>query len=91
MKGFAPAGFKCGIEILNDDRTPMEFVVSVLRKAAGLSETDAIRTMLEIHVKGGVLLTMASMDEARRVADGVTAEARANNHPLICRAVSLEG
>ncbi|MGH8263773.1 MAG: ATP-dependent Clp protease adaptor ClpS, partial [Steroidobacteraceae bacterium] len=68
----------------------MEFVVSVLRKAAGLSETDAIRTMLDIHAKGGVLLAMASMEEARRVADAVTADARANNHPLVCRAVSLD-
>ena len=91
MKEFVPAGFRCGIEILNDDRTPMRFVVSMLCKAAGLNETDAIRTMLEIHAKGGVLLAMASMDEARRVADNVTAEARASNHPLVCRAVSLEG
>ncbi len=89
MAGFAPDGFRCGIEILNDDRTPMEFVVTVLRNAVGLSEKDAIRTMIEIHTKGGVLLPKASLDESQRIADAVTAEALSSKHPLVCRAVSL--
>jgi ATP-dependent Clp protease adapter protein ClpS len=90
MEGFVPAGFRWGIEILNDDRTPMEFVISVLCTAVGMSRIDAIRTMLEIHSKGGVLLARASLDESRRIADAITAEARSNNHALTCRAVSLE-
>jgi len=88
IKGFAPAGFQCGIEILNDDRTPMEFVVSVLQKSVGLSRIDATRTMLEIHTKGGALLSMQSLDQSTRVAEAIVAEARGNNHPLVCRAVS---
>lgn len=87
-KGFAPAGFQCGIEILNDDRTPMEFVVSILQKSVGLSRIDATRTMLEIHLKGGVLLSMQSLEQSTRVADAIVTEARGNNHPLVCRAVS---
>jgi ATP-dependent Clp protease adaptor protein ClpS len=90
MKGFTPAGFSCGIEVLNDDRTPMAFVVSVLQNIVGLSETDAIRRMLEIHKRGGLLFPMPSFDESKRVAELVTAEAQANNHPLVCRAVRLE-
>jgi ATP-dependent Clp protease adapter protein ClpS len=90
MEGFAPAGFQCGIEILNDDRTPMEFVVSMLCNTVGLSRDDAMRTMLAIHSKGGVLLPRASWDDSRRIADAITAEARSNNHSLVCRAVSLE-
>jgi ATP-dependent Clp protease adapter protein ClpS len=88
--GFAPPGFQCGIEILNDNRTPMEFVVSALQKSVGLSRIDATRKMLEIHTKGGVLLSMPSPDESRRVAETIVTEARGNNHPLVCRAVSRE-
>jgi ATP-dependent Clp protease adapter protein ClpS len=90
MKGFVPAGFSSGIEMMNDNLTPMVFVVSVLKDCVGLSETDAIRTMLEIHTKGGALLPMASFDEANRVAEAVTAETKAKSHPLVCRAVRVE-
>jgi ATP-dependent Clp protease adapter protein ClpS len=76
-----------GIEIMNDNLTPMAFVVSVLETCVGLSETEAIRTMLEIHKKGGVLLAMPSLDASRSVAETVSAEARSKNHPLVCRAV----
>lgn len=87
MKGFVPAGFSCGIEIMNDNLTPMAFVVSVLQTCLDLSETDAIRTMLEIHTKGGILFPMPSFDESKRVAELVAGEAKAKNHPLVCRAV----
>jgi ATP-dependent Clp protease adapter protein ClpS len=90
LGGFASADFRCGIEILNDNRTPMEFVVSILQKSVGLSRIDATRKMLEIHTKGGVLLSMPSPDESRRVAEAIVAEARGNNHPLVCRAVIRE-
>jgi ATP-dependent Clp protease adapter protein ClpS len=89
MKGFVPVGFSCGIEIMNDNLTPMAFVVSVLQTCLGLSESDAIRTMLDTHRKGGVLFSMASFDESKRVAELVTAEAKAKNHPLVCRAVKV--
>jgi ATP-dependent Clp protease adapter protein ClpS len=90
MRRFVPGGFSCGIEIMNDNLTPMVFVVSVLQNCMGLSENDAIRTMLEIHRKGGALLPMTSFEEAQRVAELASAEARAKNHPLVCRAVRLE-
>jgi ATP-dependent Clp protease adapter protein ClpS len=90
MKWFVPAGFLSGIEIMNDNLTPMAFVVSVMQKCVGLSESDAIRTMLDIHRNGGVLYPLPSFDEAKRVAELVTAEAHSKNHPLICRAVRVE-
>ncbi len=88
IEGFLPAGFECGIEILNDDITPMEFVVSMLRDTMGMTEEGAIRVMLEIHQKGGVLLPTSTPEEAARIADSITAEAREKNHPMVCRAVS---
>jgi len=83
-----PSGFVYGIEILNDDKTPMEFVVSVLGTHLGLKRADAIRTMLVIHREGGALLALPSQAEAGRVAEAISVDAAKHNHPLICRAVS---
>ena len=88
MPAFAPPGFTQGIEILNDNVTPMEFVTSVLHSCLGLTPEDAHRTMLQIHSQGGVLLATPSLDDARRIAAQINAEAGKNGHPLVCRAVS---
>lgn len=90
MKEFVPTGFSSGIEIMNDNATPMVFVVSVLQSCVGLSETDAARRMLEIHLNGGALLPTASFEEAARIVEAISEEARAGNHPLACRAVKIE-
>lgn len=90
MEDFAPPGFRQGIEILNDNRTPMDFVVSVLRGALGLSEADAVQTMLEIHRKGGILLPRESLEESKRIEEAAAAMAREGNHSLVCRAVSVQ-
>jgi ATP-dependent Clp protease adapter protein ClpS len=89
--GFVPSGFKCGLEILNDDRTPMEFVVSVLGDHIGFDRKDAIRTMLTIHSQGGALLAMSSMEEATKAAQAITADAAERNYLLVCRAVDAAG
>jgi ATP-dependent Clp protease adaptor protein ClpS len=89
-KEFVPAGFSCGIEIMNDNLTPMLFVVSVLQSYVGLDEKEAARTMLQIHLRGGALLPMVSFDEAARVAREITEKAKIDNHPLACRAVRVE-
>jgi hypothetical protein len=52
VEGMIPTGFRCGLEILNDDKTPMLFVVSVLRTRVSLSKQGAHRTMLAIHARG---------------------------------------
>jgi ATP-dependent Clp protease adaptor protein ClpS len=88
---FVPAGFRYGVEILNDNGTPMEFVVSVLQAHLGLTRLDAARSMLAIHWRGGVLLPLPSQAEAHRVAEAVTAEAAAQKYPLVCRAVDAAG
>jgi ATP-dependent Clp protease adaptor protein ClpS len=88
--GFLPAGFRCGIEILNDNATPMEFVVSMLQSRLDMDKNDAVKTILEIHRKGGILVPMDSFDESVRIAELISAEARKANHQLICRAVSIE-
>jgi len=89
LPGFVPSGFKCGVEILNDNGTPMEFVVSALSTHLGISYKDSVRTMLSIHSRGGAIVSMSSMKEAERVARAVTADAAKHNYPLVCRAVSV--
>jgi len=88
--GCAPAEFRCGIELLNDDRTHMAFVVAQLCAEMKMSEPDAVRTMLDIHRKGGILLPTTSPEEASRIAGAVTDAARKENHPLICRAAVVQ-
>jgi len=86
---FLPSGFTQGIEIFNDNITPMQFVVSVLCAHVGLSPEDASRTMLDIHARGGALLPTSSLAEAERIAAQISAEAANQNYPLVCRPVSI--
>jgi len=88
LRGFTPKGFGSGIEIFNDNTTPMEFVVGVLQKHTRMDRKTAMRQMLTIHYKGGLLLPLESRALADGIAASITADARAHNHGLICRAVT---
>jgi ATP-dependent Clp protease adapter protein ClpS len=90
LGGFEPPGFFHGVEILNDDKTPMEFVVSTFTQRVPMSRKDAIEFMLRIHRKGGVIIPTASMKEAEELAGRIAADAAGSNHPLICRAISAQ-
>lgn len=83
--GFRPPGFVHGIEILNDRTTPMEFVVTTLMTHLGLTRDQAIVKMLDIHNTGGALIALQSAKQAQRIADAVSAEARASGHSFVCR------
>jgi ATP-dependent Clp protease adapter protein ClpS len=85
IEGYTPTGFRVGIELLNDDATPMEFVVDVLKDLLNMDSDVAIETMLHIHKAGGVVLSFATQDDAVRVAEEVTKRARERSHPLVCR------
>jgi ATP-dependent Clp protease adapter protein ClpS len=89
--GFLPADFVCGLEILNDNTTRMEFVVESLIEFVGLRRTEAIRTMLDIHYRGGVLLPTASLNDAQRIAAEIARSADEVNAHLVCRAVEVRG
>ena len=90
LAGFVPPGFKCGVEVLNDDTTPMEFVVSMLSAHVGLSRREAIRAMLTIHEKGGALLSTTSGAAAILAAQAIASEASNSGYPLVCRAVHVD-
>jgi ATP-dependent Clp protease adapter protein ClpS len=82
-----PPGFQVGVEMLNDDSTTMEFVMAVLQKYLALDAEAAKAAMLRIHAQGGMLFALADRAQADAVADGITREARAQGHVLVCRAV----
>jgi len=70
--------------LLNDDYTPMEFVVLVLQDVFNKSREDAMRIMLHVHQKGvgecGVYPYEVAETKVTRVMD----TARKNQHPLQC-------
>ena len=76
------------IELLNDDSTPMQFVVSTLKEYAGLSESDALVAMSICHTKGGVLIPMPTPEKAETVSTKISQAALAAKYPLSCRAVT---
>src|SRR5262245_12562876 len=80
LDGFVPPGFQHGLELLNDNRTPMEFVVTALEKSAGLDRRDAVRAMLDVHFKGGKLIPMQTLDEAERAATQISTAAQECKH-----------
>jgi len=88
LEGYTPCDFRCGIEIYNDNTTPMEFVVSTLEKHLNIKRKEAIEIMLNIHTKGGVVLPLASFDDANRIANSIMNDTKEKNHALFCRAVN---
>jgi ATP-dependent Clp protease adaptor protein ClpS len=89
IEGFIPEGFRHGIEFLNDDRTPMVFVVWALEKELGFDTQTATRLMLQIHTRGGALVALNTPEEAEQIASAITLHAKNRGHPLSCKAVSV--
>lgn len=88
LDGFTPAGFTIGIEILNDNSTPMEFVVATLSTHLQIAEDEAIRMMLDIHKKGGLMIALPTQEHATMVARAIASDAAARGHKLVCRPVA---
>ena len=70
--------------LLNDDYTPMEFVVDVLEKIFGMDRVKATRVMLEVHTKGKGVCGVYTFEIAETKVAQVTAYARQHQHPLLC-------
>ncbi len=72
------------VVLLNDDYTPMEFVVDVLERFFSLNRTNATRIMLEVHTKGKGICGVFTYEIAETKVAQVTTYARDNHHPLMC-------
>ena len=70
--------------LLNDDYTPMEFVVSVLEKFFHKNHADAAAITLNVHNKGAGICGIFPYEVAETKVAVVTEFARENEHPLQC-------
>ncbi|RVV97450.1 ATP-dependent Clp protease adapter ClpS [Mesobaculum littorinae] len=70
--------------ILNDDYTPMEFVVHVLERFFGLTHAQAFEVMLTVHKKGVAVVGVFSFEVAETKVAQVMDFARRHQHPLQC-------
>ncbi len=70
--------------ILNDDYTPMEFVVHVLERFFGITHGQAVEIMLTVHKKGLAVVGVFSYEIAETKVAQVMDFARRNQHPLQC-------
>ena len=70
--------------MLNDDFTPMEFVVHVLESFFSMDREKAVRVMLQVHTQGKGVCGVFSREIAETKVSQVNDYARENNHPLLC-------
>jgi ATP-dependent Clp protease adaptor protein ClpS len=70
--------------LLNDDYTPMEFVVLVLQRFFRMNMEEATRVMLHVHQKGVGVCGVFSYEVAETKVSQVIDFARENQHPLQC-------
>lgn len=68
--------------MLNDDFTPMEFVIVVLQELFGKDQEEATRIMLKIHLEGRGLCGIYTRDIANTKVEQVLAAAHNAGHPL---------
>jgi ATP-dependent Clp protease adaptor protein ClpS len=70
--------------LINDDFTPMEFVVHVLEKFFRMDREKATRIMLHVHTQGKGLCGVFVKEIAETKVAQVNEYARSHNHPLLC-------
>ncbi|CDG21883.1 ATP-dependent Clp protease adapter protein ClpS [Xenorhabdus poinarii G6] len=68
----------------NDDYTPMEFVVDVLRKFFSYDVERATQLMLDVHYKGKAVCGIYTAEVAETKAAQVNMYAKEHEHPLLC-------
>ena len=77
-----PSNYK--VLMLNDDYTPMEFVVLVLQQFFSMGIEDATRVMLQVHQQGVAVCGVFTYEVAETKVTQVIDFARENQHPLQC-------
>jgi ATP-dependent Clp protease adaptor protein ClpS len=72
------------VVLLNDDYTPMEFVVDILESVFGMERTRATQVMLEVHTKGKGVCGVYNFEIAETKVAQVMSIAKQHQHPLLC-------
>jgi ATP-dependent Clp protease adaptor protein ClpS len=70
--------------LLNDDYTPMDFVITVLQQFFSLDTEQATRIMLKVHKEGRGACGVFPRDIAATKVEQVSTFARQHQHPLAC-------
>lgn len=83
VKTKRPPYFK--VVLLNDDFTPMDFVVFILKDIFRKNHEEAVGIMLDIHHKGAGVCGIFTRDVAETKAELVITLSRRNEYPLQCR------
>ena len=72
------------VVIMNDDFTPMEFVVHILEIFFGMNIEKATNIMLNVHTKGKGICGIYTRDVAETKVTQVNEYSKQNQHPLLC-------
>jgi len=72
------------VVLLNDDYTPMDFVVQILEKIFSMDRSSATRTMLQVHTRGKGVCGGFNYEIAETKVAQVTGLAQQHQHPLLC-------
>lgn len=70
--------------LLNDDYTPMEFVVQILELFFGMSRAKATQVMLHVHTRGRGICGVFTYEIAETKVAQVNDFSRSHQHPLLC-------
>jgi len=70
--------------LLNDDYTPMEFVIHILEAFFGMDRERATHIMLNVHTQGKGICGIFTRDIAETKVAQVNDYSRQNDHPLLC-------
>jgi len=72
------------VVLVNDDYTPMEFVVHILATFFSMDHAKATRVMMAVHTKGKGICGIFSYEIAETKVDQVNEYSKMNQHPLMC-------
>ena len=72
------------VVLLNDDFTPMEFVIEVLRSFFGFEQEAAVQVMLHVHTRGKGVCGVFTREVAETKVTQVNEYSRSHQHPLLC-------
>ena len=78
------------VVLLNDDFTPMDFVILVLERVFRMPHERAVQVMLDVHQKGRGVCGVYSREVAETKVALVVEWARESDHPLLCIAEPAE-
>lgn len=83
--------FEHGVELRNNEVTPMAFVLNILQEEAGLAHREAAVAVALCHETGGAIVPMPSREQAADAAARIATRADREGWPLRSRAVSAVG